>query len=56
MLHNRSVDYDRFFAPFGEVSKNFGTTTNYDFTGDTQDTIAGTGISPIPADYRKVVG
>ncbi len=39
---NRSVDYDRAFAPFGEAYKNFGTTTNYNFTGDTQDTIAGT--------------
>jgi RHS repeat-associated protein len=40
--NNRTVDYDRAFAPFGEVYKNFGATTNYDFTGDTQDTIAGT--------------
>jgi RHS repeat-associated protein len=39
---NRTVDYDRAFAPFGEAYKNFGSTTNYDLTGDTQDTIAGT--------------
>jgi RHS repeat-associated protein len=41
-LNNRSVDYDRSFAPFGEVYKNFGSTANDDFTGDTQDTITGT--------------
>ncbi len=39
---NRSVDYDRAFAPFGEGYKNFGSTANYNFTGDTQDTISGT--------------
>jgi RHS repeat-associated protein len=38
---NRASVYDRAFAPFGEVYGNFGTTTNYNFTGDTQDTISG---------------
>jgi len=41
-LNNRSVDYDRAFAPFGEVYKNFGSTANNNFTGDTQDIVAGT--------------
>jgi RHS repeat-associated protein len=41
-LNNRTVDYDRAFAPFGEVYKNFGSTANNNFTGDTQDTVAGT--------------
>ena len=45
-LNNRSVDYDRSFAPFGEVYKNFGSTANNNFTGDTQDTIAGTYDTP----------
>ena len=45
-LGNRSVDYDREFAPFGEVYDNFGSTGNKDFTGDTQDTIAGTFDTP----------
>jgi RHS repeat-associated protein len=38
---NRGSTYDRAFAPFGEVYDNFGATTNYNFTGDTQDTISG---------------
>jgi RHS repeat-associated protein len=42
MRGNRSVDYDRAFAPFGEVYKNFGSTGNINFTGDTQDTVPGT--------------
>ena len=46
MRSNRSVDYDRAFAPFGEVYKNFGSTANNNFTGDTQDTIAGTYDTP----------
>jgi RHS repeat-associated protein len=41
-LQNRTVIYDRAFAPFGEVYKNFGSTANNDFTGDTQDAISGT--------------
>jgi RHS repeat-associated protein len=41
-LSNRTVDYDRSFAPFGERYINFGSTANNNFTGDTQDTIAGT--------------
>jgi len=39
---NRGVDYDRAFAPFGEVYKNLNNTWNYSSTGDTQDTVAGT--------------
>jgi RHS repeat-associated protein len=35
------VDYDRAFAPFGEVYDNFGAGTNNSFAGDTQDMIAG---------------
>lgn len=46
MRGNQTVDYDRAFAPFGEVYKNFGSTANNDFTGDTQDTIAGTYDTP----------
>ena len=38
---NRASVYDRAFAPFGEVYDNFGQTTGYNFTGDTQDTISG---------------
>ena len=45
-LQNRTVIYDRAFAPFGEVYKNFGSTANNNFTGDTQDTIAGTYDTP----------
>lgn len=43
---NRTGIYDRAFAPFGEPYNNFGTTTNYDFTGDTQDTASGTYDTP----------
>jgi len=42
MRNNRTMDYDRAFAPFGEGYKNFGSTGNNSFTGHTQDTIAGT--------------
>jgi RHS repeat-associated protein len=34
--------YKRLNAVHGEVYTNFGSTANVDFTGDTQDTIAGT--------------
>ena len=64
----RVADYDSAFAPFGEAYKNFGSTASIDFTGDTQDTIAGTydtpnrelnpnqgrWISPDPAGLRAV--
>jgi RHS repeat-associated protein len=43
---NRTVNYDRAFAPFGETYKNFGLTTGSDFTGDTQDTVSGTYDTP----------
>jgi RHS repeat-associated protein len=33
--------FDRAFAPFGEKYANTGGTTEIDFTGDTQDTVAG---------------
>jgi RHS repeat-associated protein len=39
---NRTVIFDRAFAPFGESYKNFGAASDYNFTGDPQDTIAGT--------------
>jgi len=38
---NRTFDFDRAFAPYGEMYKNFGSTANQNFTGDTQDTAAG---------------
>ncbi len=40
-IGSRVSTYDRAFAPFGESYNNFGTTSNLDFTGDTQDTISG---------------
>ena len=39
-LINRTVDYDRAFAAFGEMYDNFGVTTKLNFTGDTQDIFA----------------
>lgn len=39
---NRTVIFDRAFAPYGEVYKNFAATDGNNFTGDTQDLIAGT--------------
>lgn len=38
----RTVGYDRAFAPYGEMYDNFGATDKQDFTGDTQDIVAGT--------------
>lgn len=46
MRGSQTFDYDRAFAPFGEVYKNFGSTANNNFTGDTQDTISGTYDTP----------
>lgn len=40
-LTNRTVVYDRAFAPYGEVYANFGTTSYSDFTGDKQDLFVG---------------
>jgi RHS repeat-associated protein len=45
-LFGRAANYDRAFAPFGETYNNFGSTANNDFTGDTQDTVAGTYDTP----------
>jgi RHS repeat-associated protein len=36
-LGNRTVTYDRAFAPYGEGYNNFGATGQLNFTGDTQD-------------------
>ncbi|HEX3742211.1 MAG TPA: RHS repeat-associated core domain-containing protein [Terriglobales bacterium] len=36
-LSGRAVDYDRAFAPYGEMYNNFGVSTKLNFTGDTQD-------------------
>ena len=36
-LAGRSMDYDRAFAPFGELYNNVGVSTKLNFTGDTQD-------------------
>jgi RHS repeat-associated protein len=46
LMASRSMDFDRAFAPFGEIYKNFGSTGGSNFTGDTQDTIAGTYDTP----------
>jgi RHS repeat-associated protein len=43
---NRTIDYDRAFAPFGESYNNVGSTTGFDFTGDTQDIVLGTYDTP----------
>jgi RHS repeat-associated protein len=40
-LSNRTIVYDRAFAPYGEMYANFGTTSYLDFTGDKQDVFAG---------------
>jgi RHS repeat-associated protein len=40
-LTARSKDYDRAFAPFGEMYDNFGSSAMLNFTGDTQDLWAG---------------
>jgi RHS repeat-associated protein len=43
----RSLKYDRAFAPYGEMYDNFGSsTTELDFTGDTQDIVSGTFDTP----------
>lgn len=40
-LNNRTKDYDRAFAPFGEMYDNFGNSGMLNFTGDTQDLFSG---------------
>jgi RHS repeat-associated protein len=45
-VSSRALVYDRGFAPYGEMYDNFGTTTQLDFTGDTQDTVSGTFDTP----------
>ena len=37
----RVLTFDRAFAPFGEMYTNFGASDKLDFTGDTQDIVAG---------------
>src|SRR5438552_4003105 len=38
-VNNRTITFDRAFAPFGEMYDTVaGSTSNADFTGDTQDT------------------
>jgi RHS repeat-associated protein len=41
LIANRTVYFDRQFAPFGESYSNFGNATGLDFTGDTQDSFVG---------------
>jgi RHS repeat-associated protein len=41
LIANRTVFFDRQFAPFGESNSNFGNTAGLDFTGDTQDSFVG---------------
>jgi RHS repeat-associated protein len=38
---NRTVYFDRAFAPYGQMYDNFGNTAGLNFTGDTQDSFAG---------------
>ena len=38
---NRTVYFDRAFAPYGESYQNFGATSQLNFTGDMQDMLAG---------------
>jgi len=45
-LVDRTVQYDRAFAPYGEMYDNFGSTTALDFTGDKQDLFAGLNDTP----------
>ena len=45
-VQSRNMVYDRAFAPYGEMYKNFGSTTGLDFTGDTQDIVSGTFDTP----------
>jgi RHS repeat-associated protein len=40
-VQNRTVYFDRAFAPYGEMYTNFGNTGGLDFTGDTQDSFSG---------------
>ncbi len=40
-VQNRAFYFDRAFAPYGEMYKNFGNTSGLNFTGDTQDSFAG---------------
>jgi len=45
-ISGRSSTFDRAFAPFGETYANFGSAVQLGFTGDTQDTVAGTYDTP----------
>jgi RHS repeat-associated protein len=46
---NRTVIYDRAFAPYGEMYANFGQTGQLNFTGDTQDDAPNNGLFDTPA-------
>ncbi len=45
-VNNHTIVFDRAFAPYGEMYQNFGVTNELSFTGDTQDTVAGTFDTP----------
>ena len=45
---NRTVVYDRAFAPYGEMYNNFGQTGQLNFTGDTQDDAPNNGLFDTP--------
>jgi RHS repeat-associated protein len=40
-IQNRTVFFDRAFAPYGEMYNNFGNAGGLNFTGDTQDSFTG---------------
>jgi len=41
-----TVDYDRAFAPYGEIYSNFGSADKVNFTGDMQDLFSGLSDTP----------
>jgi RHS repeat-associated protein len=54
-VKNRTVSFDRAFAPFGEMYNNFGNTGGLNFTGDTQDSF--TGLFDTPGrEYSPIQG
>jgi RHS repeat-associated protein len=52
--NSRTFVFDRAFAPFGETYLNFGSTANADFTGDTQDTVAGANVGLFDTPFREL--
>ena len=40
-IGNRTVYFDRAFAPYGQSYNNFGNAAGFNFTGDTQDSFLG---------------